>query len=196
MTVFDVLLNTEEFVVLGPPEVIELAISVGEQGTRGATFFAYAGDPNTQAAMDNVFGSEITPVEGDIYINTAAGVEYGWLYIYNPKNSPGQDDWDQVLRLQQPFYSKQLTATFSAGSASMSVPLSQILTPGFTQADITKYIINVTPLTSNPAAISVVSKAISGSNFTFSLNGAQFSGGNWSALSGSVSLMINVSVVI
>lgn len=196
MTVFDVLVNTEDIVVLGPPEVVELAVSVGEQGLRGATFFAGSGSPNDPIVFNNVFGSEITPVDGDIYINTAAGVEYGWLYIYNPKNDPAQDDWDSVLRLQQPFYSKQLTANFAAGSSSLSIPLAQVLTPGFNQADVSKYIINVTALSSDPTVVSVTNKSISGSNFLFGLSAAQFNSGNWAAASGSISLMVNISVVI
>ena len=195
MTVFDVLLNTDDLVVLGPPEVVELAVSVGEQGTRGATFFAGSGNPNDPVIFDNVFGTEITPVEGDIYINTATGVEYGWLYIYNPKNEESEDDWDEVLRLQQPFYSRQITASFSAGSASISVPLSQILTPGFNQSDVTKYIVNVTPISNNPVALSVSSKSISGSNFVCNLKAAEFNG-SWSNLNSSISIMVNISVVI
>ena len=38
MAIFDVVVNTDDLVVLGPPDVIDLAISVGQQGNRGATF--------------------------------------------------------------------------------------------------------------------------------------------------------------
>jgi hypothetical protein len=195
MTVFDVLVNTDDLVVLGPPEVVELAVSIGEQGVRGATFFAGSGNPNDPVIFDNVFGSEITPVEGDVYINTATGVEYGWLYLYNPKNEETEDDWDEVLRLQQPFYSRQLTASFSSGAATISVPLSQILIPGFTQSDVSKYIVNVTPISNNPVSISISSKTISGSNFQFVLRAAEFNG-SWSNLNSSISVMVNISVVV
>ena len=195
MTIFDVLVNTDDLVVLGPPEIIELAVSIGEQGTRGATFFAGSGNPNDQLVFNNVFGTEITPVEGDIYINTATGVEYGWLYIYNPKNDLSQDDWDSVVRLQQPFYSRQLTTTFSSGTATLSIPTNQILTPGFLQSDPSKYIVNVTPIRNNPVALSVSSKVIAGSNLELTLKAAEFSG-TWSNLNTSISLMVNISVVI
>jgi hypothetical protein len=195
MTVFDVLVNTDDLVVLGPPEVVELAVSIGEQGVRGATFFVGSGNPNDPVIFDNVFGDEITPVEGDVYINTATGVEYGWLYIYNPKNEETEDDWDEVLRLQQPFYSRQLPASFSSGTATVSIPLTQILIPGFTQSDVSKYIINVTPISNNPVCMSVSSKTISGSNFQFVLRATEFNG-SWSNLNSSISVMVNISVVV
>lgn len=194
MTVFDVLVNTDDLVVLGPPELIELSVSVGEQGTRGATFFAGSGNPNDPITFDNVFGDETTPVEGDLYINTATGVEYGWLYIYNPKEDTS-DSWDSVLRMQQPFYSQQVTGSFSGGAASFSIPLSSILTPGFSQSDVNKYIVNVTALNNNPVALSVSSKVISGSNFQFTVKAVEFNTA-WSNVNSTMPLMVNISVVV
>ena len=81
MAIFDVVVNTDDLVVLGPPDVVDVSISIGEKGDRGATFYAASGNPNSTAISQNIFGSSVTPIAGDLFINTATGDEYGWLYI-------------------------------------------------------------------------------------------------------------------
>jgi len=82
-TIFDVVVNTDDLVVLAPPSVITVGVDFGPRGQRGATFYAGSGSPNSTTVSENVFGDLITPVEGDIYINVASGAAFGWLFIYN-----------------------------------------------------------------------------------------------------------------
>lgn len=193
MSIFDVVVNTDDLVVLGPPDVIDLAISIGEQGNRGATFFAGSGNPNDAVISQNIFGDTVVPVAGDMFINTATGPEYGWIYIYNPKIVG--DQWDQVLRLQPPIFSSAYEETFTAGTSTISVPLASILPNGVTQSNPDNYIVTITPIGSDPTVLTINSKAISGSNLDIVLEGIRYSGGTWSALSGAVDFCMNISVV-
>lgn len=193
MAIFDVVVNTDDLVVLGPPDVIDLAISIGQQGSRGATFYAGAGSPNDSIVSENIFGTVITPVAGDIFINTALGAEYGWLYIYNPKVVGNQ--WDQVLKLQQPFYATESQSIFSAGLSTLTIPLSNILPSGVTEPDPDKYIVTITPKHSDPVAFSINSKTISSSNLQMVLEGIKFTSGTWSALNETIGLYIHIAVV-
>lgn len=193
MAIFDVVVNTDDLVVLGPPDVIDLAISIGQQGNRGATFYAGAGNPNDSTVSQNIFGTNITPVSGDIFINTALGSQYGWLYIYNPKVVG--DQWDQVLKLQQPFYAIDEQSTFTTGSATVSIPLSNILPYGVTELNPDKYIVSITPKASDPVVITVNSKTIASTNLELSLEAVKYSSTTWAALNETINLYIHVAVV-
>jgi hypothetical protein len=193
MSIFDVVVNTDDLVVLGPPDVIDLAISIGQQGNRGATFYAGAGNPNDSSVSQNIFGTVITPVAGDIFINTALGSEYGWLYIYNPKIVGNQ--WDQVLKLQQPFYAIEEQITFTSGSATAAIPLSNILPSGVTESDPDKYIVTLTPKASDPVVLTVNSKSIVSTNLSISLEAIKYSSSAWSALDETISIYVHIAVV-
>lgn len=193
MAIFDVVVNTDDLVVLGPPDVIDLAISVGQQGNRGATFYAGAGNPNDVTVSQNVFGTTITPVAGDIFINTALGSEYGWLYIYNPKVVGNQ--WDQVLKLQLPFYAIDQELTFSAGAATLAIPLANILPSGVTESDPDKYIVTLTPEGSDPIVVTVNSKTIVSTNLSLTLEAIKYSSSTWSALNETINVYVHVAVV-
>lgn len=193
MTIFDVVVNTDDLVVLGPPDVIDLSVSIGEQGKRGATFYVGSGDPNNIIISQNIFGESLVPVNGDIFINTATGPEYGWLYVYNPKIVG--NNWDQVLRLQQPFYAIEKEAIFSSGLSTISIPLSSILPPGVSESDPDKYIVTITPKALDPVVLSINSKSIVSSNLQFVVDGIKFSSPSWSALNETINIYIHIAVV-
>lgn len=193
MGIFDVVVNTDDLVVLGPPDVIDLSISIGEQGNRGATFYAGAGNPNDSVVSLNIFGQNITPVSGDIFINTALGAEYGWLYIYNPKVVG--DQWDQVLKLQQPFYAIDQQVTFSAGIATLSIPLANILPTGITQSDPNKYIISLIPKAADPIVLTINSKTIVSTNLQIVLESIKYFSSTWTALNETININVHVAVI-
>ena len=193
MAIFDVVVNTDDLVVLGPPDVIDLSISIGERGSRGATFYAGSGDPNIASISQNIFGENLTPINGDIFINTATGSEYGWLYIYNPKVVG--NNWDQVLRLQQPFYAVEEQTVFSSGTSTISIPLSNILPTGVTESDPDKYIVTMTPKGLEPIVLTVNSKTIVSSNLQLIVEGIKFASSTCSSLNETVNIYIHIAVV-
>ena len=65
----DVLLNTEDVVVLGPPETIDVLVDIGPQGTRGTKFIVGSGEPNPQTSSGVLLGQ--TLILNDMYINVA-----------------------------------------------------------------------------------------------------------------------------
>lgn len=194
MTIFDVVVNTDDLVVLAPPSVIDVGVDFGPQGTRGATFYAGSGDPNDAAVAENVFGDVITPVEGDLYINTAAGANYGWLFIYNPKVTG--DDWDQVLRLNPPIYSRNIEQTFTSGLSTIAVPVADILPPGVTVSGPYSYVVNLTPVHSDPTVLTINSQSVAGSNLNIVVEGISYSGGSWANLNAqTIKISTTITVV-
>lgn len=193
MSIFDVVVNTDDLVVLGPPDVIDLSVAIGQQGNRGATFYAGAGNPNDAVVSSTIFGTNIVPVAGDIFINTALGSEYGWLYIYNPKVVG--DQWDQVLKLQKPFYAVDEQITFTAGTATLSIPLADILPSGVTESDPDKYIVSLTPKASEPVVLTVNSKTIVSTNLQMTLESIKYSSSTWASLNETINIYVHVAVI-
>lgn len=191
--IFDVVVNTDDLVVLASPATIDVGVDFGPQGQRGATFYAGSGDPNDSSVSENVFGDIIVPVEGDIYINTAAGANYGWLFIYNPKITG--DDWDQVLRLNPPMYTRNIETTFSSGLATMSVDVSDILPPGVVVSGPYSYVVNLTPINSDPTVLTINSQSISGSSLDIVIEGIRFSGGSWTNINSAIDISTTITVV-
>lgn len=194
MSIFDVVVNTDDLVVLAPPTTIDVGVDFGPQGTRGATFYAGSGDPNDATVSENVFGDVITPVEGDIYINTAAGANYGWLFIYNPKATG--DDWDQVLRLNPPIYSRNIEQTFTSGLSTISVAVADIIPPGVVVTGPYDYVVNLTAINADPTVLTINSQAVSGSNLNIVVEGIKYSGGSWTNLNAeTIDIATTITVV-
>lgn len=191
--IFDVVVNTDDLVVLASPSVIDVGVDFGPQGQRGATFYAGSGNPNDSSVSENVFGDVIVPVEGDIYINTAAGANYGWLFVYNPKIVG--DDWDQVLRLNPPMYTRNEQTTFSSGSATISVPVADIIPPGVVVSGPYSYVASLTPINSDPTVLTINSQSVSASNLDIVVNGISFSGGSWTSLNSTIDIATTITVV-
>lgn len=194
MSIFDVVVNTDDLVVLAPPAQIDVGVDFGPQGQRGATFYAGSGDPNEASVSENVFGDVIIPIEGDLYINTAAGANYGWLFIYNPKITG--DDWDQVLRLNPPIYTRNVEETFTSGLTTIAIPVADILPPGVVVTGPYDYVVSLTPINSDPTVLTINSQSVSGSNLEIVVEGIKYSGGSWSNLnSETIDIATTITVV-
>lgn len=194
MSIFDVAVNTDDLVVFAPPTNIDVEVDFGTQGPRGATFYAGSGNPNEASVQENVFGSLITPIAGDLYINISAGTTYGWLYIYNPKIVGNQ--WDQVLRLNPILYSSIFEKIFTTGSTTISIPLSEILPSGVTVADPYDFIITISPINSNPTVLTISSQSFSGNNLEIEISGIKYSSSSWSNLNAeTINISLNITVV-
>lgn len=180
MSIFDVVVNTDDLVVLAPPSVIEVGVDFGPEGTRGATFYAGSGNPNDASVEENVFGDVIVPVDGDLYINTAAGANYGWLFIYNPKVVG--DDWDSVLRLNPPIYNRNVEQTFTAGVSTMVIPEEDIVPLGVVVTGPYDYVVNLTAISTDPTLLTINSQSVSSGNLNIIIEGIKYSGGTWSAM--------------
>ena len=192
--IFDVVVNTDDLVVLASPTTIDVGVDFGPQGQRGATFYAGSGNPNDTTVSENVFGDVIVPIDGDLYINTAAGANYGWLFIYNPKIVG--DDWDSVIRLNPPMYTRNVEQTFTSGTTTISVPTADIVPSGTVISSAYNFIVNLTPINSDPTVLTINSQVVSGSNLEIVVWGMKYSGGSWSDLdSETIDIATNIAVV-
>lgn len=112
----DVLVNSADLVVLGPPNSLEIEVDRGARGDRGTKTFYGGIDPNslTPTEFNTAYG--YTPIYGDVFVSTAAGATYGQYYMYS--YVPGGDEWVASFSLQSAaselFYTGNYTWSASA----------------------------------------------------------------------------------
>jgi len=189
----DVLLNTEDVVVLGPPETVDVLVDIGPQGTRGTKFIVGSGEPNSQTSSGVLLGQ--TLILNDMYIDTSPGEDYGFLYQY--VSQPGGNTWTEVLRIRPAIYSAIETVSFSSGNGSITIPIANIVTVTGSPLTASNFNVQYQIEGANPIASSLEIPALAGAgtNLVINLHASQYSGGSWSALSGSKTVHLFISIV-
>ena len=189
----DVLLNTEDVVVLGPPDSIDVLVDIGPQGTRGTKIIVGSGEPNAQTSSGVLFGT--TLILNDMYINTSPGVDYGYMYQY--VSQPGGNTWVEVLKIKPAIYSSIETVSFTSGVGSITIPISNIVTVTGSPLTASNFNVQYQIENVNPVASSIEIPALisPGTNLVINFSAAQYSGGSWSSLSGSKIIHLFISIV-
>jgi hypothetical protein len=189
----DVLLNTEDVVVLGPPETIDVLVDIGPQGTRGTKFIVGSGEPNAQTSSGVLLGQ--TLILNDMYIDVSPGVDYGYMYQY--VSQPGGNTWTQVLKINPAIYSAIETVSFSSGNGSITIPISNIVTVSGSPLTKSNFNVQYQIEGANPIASSIEIPALAGAgtNLVINLHASQYSGGSWSVLTGSKTVHLFISIV-
>jgi hypothetical protein len=189
----DVLLNTDDVVVLGPPDTIDVLVDIGPQGTRGSKFIVGSGEPNALTSSGVLFGT--TLILNDMYINTAPGEDYGYMYQYI--SQAGGNTWVEVLSINPAIYSAVETISFSSGSGSITIPISNIVTVSGSPLTASNFNVQFQIEGTNPiaAAMEIPALAGAGTNLVINFNAVQYSGGSWSVLTGSKTVHLFISIV-
>lgn len=189
----DVLLNTEDVVVLGPPDSIDVLVDIGPQGTRGSKIIVGSGNPNSLTSNGVLFGT--TLILNDLYINTSPGADYGYMYQYI--SQPGGNTWTEILYINPSIYSAIETVAFSSGSGSITIPISNIVTVTGSPLTASNFnvqyqIENANPVSSSMQIPALVSPA---TDLVINFNAIQYSGGSWSNLTGNKTVHLFISIV-
>ena len=189
----DVLLNTEDVVVLGPPDSVDVLVDIGPQGTRGSKIIVGSGEPNAQTSSGVLLGT--TLILNDIYIQTDPGADYGYMYQYI--SQPGGNTWVEVLNINPAIYSTIQTLSFTSGSASTTIPISNIVTVTGSPLTASNFNVQFQIEGANPIAASMEIPALAGAgtNLVINFDAVQYSGGSWSALTGSKTVHLFISIV-
>jgi hypothetical protein len=190
----DVLLSNDDITVLGPPELVELLVDIGPTGQRGSKFFVGTGEPNSLTTSGTIFSETINLY--DMYINSAPGANYGYMYQYISET--GGNTWVQVLKISPTLYSKRHTVTFASGAASITVPIANIVTVSGTPLTASNFNVHYSIQGANPVASSIEVPALAGAgtNLVINLNAVKSVSGTWSNLTGEVTVHLFITVVI
>ena len=184
--------QTDSITVFGPPAAIDVALDIGPSGQRGSLIYSGSGDPNINTGA---FVNE-SPIVSDLYVRTDAGGDYGVVYQYN--TVPGGNEWQSVLKFQPILFSKIETLNFASGSASVSIPLSEIYQDAPASLLATNFSIQLTPQHSEAIAHSISAKALSASGtraLLFTVKAKQIAGST-TDLSGNIVFNISITIVL
>lgn len=185
MPSIDVILESQDVVVLGGPTSIEVQLDTGATGQRGSLAYVGSGVPSSSTIPNY---SSILP--GDLYINAAPGSNYSWLYQYLVK--PGGNTWEPILQLNPSLYNAVHEISFTAGEAVVSIPIANI-TSNSTGLTAENFAINLTFENANPIAASISNKQITSGNLVITIQAAEYASSAWTAYDDSVS---NVAISI
>lgn len=193
----DVLLNTADIVVFGPPEVVDLLVDVGPQGIRGNKIFSGNGDPRDPTT---ILPSE--PIQlNDMFLDISSS---GGSYLYQYLNDPALGDiWTPIVKVSPILFAKNYSLTFATGTVTKDIPLSEIL-PDATSSEINAItsadtfnvqfnIVNSLPIASSVTkSIQTISSV---KNLRLVFRGVSFTGSTATNLTGAQSVQVFVSVV-
>jgi hypothetical protein len=192
MNVFDIVLDAEDLLVLGPVANVELQTDIGPTGNRGSKFFVGSGDPNNFGVIPVTEQIQI----GDFFINSSTSSRYGWLYVYQA----GQNNvvsWIEAVRLQPAIYSNNIQIEFQNGLATTSIPIQDI-TSDSSVIDANKYVIQLTPISSDPFLINLQQKGIPSPDYNqlvLDTRAVRLFLGSWVPFKGLVTVGITISVL-
>jgi hypothetical protein len=181
-----VLVSNDDLTILGSPEVVELLVDIGPTGTRGSKVFVGIGNPNTPGVL---VGQTI--LLNDLYINSAPGVDYGYLYQYI--SQPGGDTWVQILKMNPTIYSVIYETTFSSGTGSIQIPISSITSQTSLTAENFNIQYNISHSNPISSSISLVEKV--GTNLEITIKAIEYDSG-WVDLNGDIPTYIFISIVL
>jgi hypothetical protein len=191
--VTDVFLNTEDITVLGPPEVVELLVDIGPKGDRGSQIYVGSGDPNSLMSGTTLFGKQI--LLNDLYINTSPGSDYGYMYQY--VSQPGSNLWIQILEINPTIYSKSFLTTYTDGTASITIPISNIVSVSGTPLTAQNFSVQYSIAHTNPVATSMQIPSLigSGTQLVINFSGIEYVDNAWENINSSVTTHIFITIV-
>lgn len=191
----EVLVNTEDITVLGPPPVVNVQLDIGATGVRGSKVFVGTGTPNSLTTSGTIFGQ--TLYLNDLYINNAPGEDYSYMYQYI--SSLGTNTWVPILKINPTLYSRNFLQTFTSGTTTISIPIADIVQVTGTPLTEENFSIKFSIGHSNPTAASITSVAITGASsdtLSISLKAAELNSGTWSNLAETVTVHLLITIVL
>ena len=175
----DVVLSTVDLDVFGGPTSLDVSVDFGAAGQRGSRFWAGANGPTVDLAGQDV---ELY----DVYLNTNTGVFSQYIL------QVGSPTWVALLDIDVPQYSVISSASFTTGSATITIPIASLTTDtGTTASD---FVIRYNISNANPVATSFTSSIVS-TDIQIVISGIEYSGGSWSNLSGSKDVHLFISYI-
>jgi len=189
----DVLLSTDDLLVIGGPTTIDLQLDYGAKGSRGSQIFLSNGNPNTEG---NILD---TPIINDLAINTSAADTEEYLYLYQYKYVDAVLAWHPYLKLLPNQFNANYAVAFTAGVGTVTVEIPSVALPTTgAPYSASNFNIQATVSNSSPVAVSVeIGTVTPGDVYTLPLTfrAAQYASSTWSSLNTTKTVYVTISVV-
>lgn len=194
----EIVLSSDDLVVLSGPSEISVDVDFGPPGARGSRTYAGYGNPNSQST------SLPTDVQTyDTWINLRTSPTADYLKMYQLIDAPGQDPWIELVRLLPNQYSNSALRTFTDGTATINIPVTNILTPelinNINDANENVFNVQYSIANLNPIASAISIGEVVAVNNVFTLpitiRATEFVSGDWNNLSGDLTVHLFITVV-
>lgn len=188
----EIVLTTEDLVVLGGPDTINVEVDFGPKGDRGSLIFVGNGKPD---AID--IGQ--IPNTFDLYINLLT-TDDEYLMIYQYVDVLGTLQWQTLTKLIPNTYVTNQSINFSTANYC-HIPISDIVDPSYVGGvDASNFSIQATFSTSEgyPIVSSIKTEVVTLSsiqNLKITFYAKEFDGTNWIDITGSRTANLHISVV-
>jgi hypothetical protein len=190
--VVDVLLSSDDLVVLGGPDTVNVEVDFGPQGDRGSLIFVGNGKPD-------IIDIGQTPNIFDLYINLLT-TDDEYLMIYQYVESLGTTQWQTLTKLIPNTYVTNQNINFDTANYC-HIPIASIVDPSYVgSTNASNFSIQVTFGTASefPIVSSIKTEVVTLSgieNLKITFYAKEFDGTNWIDIVGSRTANLHISVV-
>lgn len=180
----EVLLSSEDLLVIGPPSEITVDLDLGAKGERGSRIFSYD-DPDPIIGMSEIAQ---TAIPYDIYVNLKRGDDYLTAYQYISIPGVGYS-WEKIFNFYPRQYRKNFPLVFNDGVATKTIVVTEILPLNEVAGiEAENFSINYNIENPNPIATSIDSISLEPGlddflNLTIVINALEYEDGSWTPLS-------------
>ncbi len=182
----EVLLDTPEISVIGPPNNILVQLETGATGERGSLIFSGFDNPNSASALLT------DSLPNDLFIRESQGQTEGYIYQYL-SDGAGGFNWEKIGNLKPSIFSDiaSLSAsaglTASAGIFSYEVSIAEAFNE-YSISDITanNLHVSITPeLLNTPIVTTIYGKEVDSGTNTIIIDfyAMKYIAGSWSTVS-------------
>lgn len=187
----DIILSSEDLVVLGGPSSINVEVDFGPTGSRGSLIYAGYGKPN-------LLEPQLDAQVFDMYINLLTSDDE-YLFLYQYHNISGTDSWDPLVKIIPNTYSSNKQKTFIDGETTINIALANI-DPSAVSLESTNFnvqysIVNNDKPISSTLSIGSIVEDSGVLSLPLTINAIEYDGTSWSNLSGSKTVHLLITVV-
>jgi hypothetical protein len=191
----DVILDTEDLLVLGGPREISVDVDFGPRGQRGSLIFSVAGNPNLVPEQ-----IPTTPLPYDLAVNILPS-DPRYLVLYQYVSRDGVESWVETAQVLPNAGALKFPATFEDGEVTITVDVSAITTSplvtplNFGIIHSIQQVINNYPISSSFTIASEFVDVDGKDHLSMTFKAIEFNGTDWQPLEGLRGLSVFITVV-
>ena len=184
----DIVLDSEELVVLGGPSQVAAQVDLGGDGDRRSIFVVGSSEPNSITTNNVISGIAVQSF--DMYINTKNKKMYQYV-----TGDGGTLTWVEVLSIIPNTYSVNKSVTFTNGDATISDIALTSITSDSTGMTLANFNVQHSIIGSAPIASAITVSEPSAGKLPVAIHASEFDGTDWNDLSGSRTVHLLITVV-
>jgi hypothetical protein len=117
--------------------------------------------------------------------------------MYQYISQPGGDAWVEILSINPAIYSSIATATFTTGSASITIPVANIVTVTGSPLTASNFNIqySIEGTDAIASAVAIPALVAPGTNLVLNFKAISYNGSTWANLTGSKKIHLFISIV-